>query len=52
MKAPDLSYVGDTRPDRGWHLRHFRDPESLSPGSIMPNFLSVSNNSMISPAIC
>jgi len=36
--CPDLSYVGDTRPDRTWHLRHFRDPQSVSPGSIMPKF--------------
>lgn len=36
--GPDLSYVGDTRPDREWHLRHFRDPQSVSPGSIMPKF--------------
>jgi len=36
--GPDLSYEGDTRPDRDWHLRHFRDPQSVSPGSIMPKF--------------
>lgn len=36
--APDLSYVGDTRPDREWHLRHFRDPQSVAPGSFMPKF--------------
>jgi ubiquinol-cytochrome c reductase cytochrome b subunit len=36
--GPDLSYVGDDRPDRDWHLRHFRDPQSVSPGSIMPKF--------------
>lgn len=36
--GPDLSYVGDERPDRGWHLRHFRDPQSVSPGSFMPKF--------------
>jgi ubiquinol-cytochrome c reductase cytochrome b subunit len=36
--APDLSYVGDARPDRDWHLRHFRDPQSVSPGSFMPKF--------------
>jgi ubiquinol-cytochrome c reductase cytochrome b subunit len=36
--GPDLSYVGDTRPDRDWHLRHFRDPKSVSPASIMPKF--------------
>ncbi len=36
--GPDLSYVGDARPDRDWHYRHFRDPQSVTPGSIMPKF--------------
>ncbi len=36
--GPDLSYVGEVRPDREWHVRHFRDPQSVSPGSIMPKF--------------
>src|SRR5689334_4254669 len=36
--GPDLSYEGDARPDREWHLKHFRDPQSVSPGSIMPKF--------------
>jgi ubiquinol-cytochrome c reductase cytochrome b subunit len=36
--APDLSFVGDTRPDRDWHIRHFKDPQSVSPGSFMPKF--------------
>ncbi len=36
--GPDLSYVGDTRSEREWHLRHFRDPQSVSPGSFMPKF--------------
>jgi len=36
--GPDLSYEGDSRPDRAWHLKHFRDPQSVSPGSIMPRF--------------
>lgn len=36
--GPDLSYVADQRPDRDWHLRHFRNPQSVSPGSIMPIF--------------
>lgn len=36
--GPDLSFVGDTRPERDWHLLHFRDPQSVSPGSIMPKF--------------
>ena len=36
--APDLSFVGDTRPEREWHLKHFKDPQSVSPGSFMPKF--------------
>ena len=36
--APDLSFVADRRPEREWHLRHFRDPQSVSPGSFMPKF--------------
>ena len=36
--GPDLSFVGDRRPDRDWHLRHFSDPQAVSPGSIMPKF--------------
>jgi ubiquinol-cytochrome c reductase cytochrome b subunit len=36
--GPDLSYEGDTRPDRAWHIRRFRDPQSMSPGSVMPKF--------------
>lgn len=36
--GPDLSYVGNRRPDREWHIRHLRDPASVSPGSIMPKF--------------
>lgn len=36
--GPDLSYEGDARADREWHIQHFRDPQSVSPGSIMPKF--------------
>ena len=36
--APDLSFVGDTRPEQEWHLKHFKDPQSVSPGSFMPKF--------------
>ncbi|MEK7222625.1 MAG: cytochrome b N-terminal domain-containing protein [Nitrospirota bacterium] len=35
--GPDLSYVGDQR-GREWLIKHFRDPQSTSPGSIMPKF--------------
>ncbi len=36
--GPDLSYIGDQRPEREWHIKHFRDPQSVAPGSIMPKF--------------
>jgi ubiquinol-cytochrome c reductase cytochrome b subunit len=36
--APDLSFVGDSRPEQEWHLKHFKDPQSVSPGSFMPKF--------------
>ncbi len=34
--GPDLTHVGSRRPEAEWHMRHFRDPQSLVPGSIMP----------------
>src|SRR5574337_250054 len=33
--GPDLTHVGKKR-DRGWLIRHFKDPQQVSPGSIMP----------------
>ena len=36
--APDLSFVADRRPDRTWHIQHFKNPQSVSPGSFMPKF--------------
>ncbi|UCH90511.1 MAG: cytochrome b N-terminal domain-containing protein [Nitrospirota bacterium] len=36
--GPDLSYVADRRPEREWHIQHFRNPSSVSPGSFMPKF--------------
>ena len=34
--GPDLTHVGSRRPDAEWHVRHFKDPQSVSPGSLMP----------------
>ena len=34
----DLTFVGGRRRDPEWLLRHFRDPQSTSPGSAMPPF--------------
>jgi len=36
--GPDLTRIGRAR-DADWVLRHFRDPQALSPGSIMPKVL-------------
>lgn len=33
--GPDLSFEGDKR-EKDWLLAHFRDPQSLTPGSFMP----------------
>lgn len=35
--GPDLSRVGDRR-NADWLIRHFKDPQAVSPGSIMPRF--------------
>ncbi|MDJ1500899.1 cytochrome-c oxidase, cbb3-type subunit I [Xanthocytophaga agilis] len=35
--GPDLQRVGKKYPD-SWHYHHMRDPESMSPGSIMPKY--------------
>jgi ubiquinol-cytochrome c reductase cytochrome b subunit len=34
--GPDLTHVANRRPDAEWHLRHFKDPQAVVPGSIMP----------------
>jgi cytochrome c oxidase cbb3-type subunit I/II len=35
--GPDLAQIGGMRPTL-WHIMHDRDPRSVSPGSLMPNF--------------
>ena len=37
LVGPDLSYVGDSR-NEDWLIRHFKDPQAMVPGSIMPAF--------------
>lgn len=36
--GPDLKAVGQRLPDPNWHHIHLYEPESVSPGSIMPPF--------------
>jgi ubiquinol-cytochrome c reductase cytochrome b subunit len=35
MAGPDLSFEGEKR-EKSWLIAHFKDPQSLSPGSFMP----------------
>ena len=34
--GPDLANIGVRQPSREWHLKHLYDPQTTSPGSIMP----------------
>lgn len=36
--GPDLMWVGQRQPSKEWHLKHLKDPESTSPGTIMPAY--------------
>jgi len=36
--GPDLARIGVTKPSATWHYQHLDDPESTSPGTIMPRF--------------
>jgi cytochrome c oxidase cbb3-type subunit I/II len=41
--GPDLAQIGGMRPTI-WHVLHDKDPRSVSPGSIMPNFAFLSDD--------
>lgn len=43
--GPDLSQIGGMR-SSNWHYFHFKNPRSVSPGSIMPNFDFISKEEM------
>jgi cytochrome c oxidase cbb3-type subunit I/II len=36
--GPDLAREGISRPQENWHALHFKDPASVSPGTIMPPY--------------
>src|SRR6202012_1616099 len=36
--GPDLARIGGKYPD-SWHFNHLLDPQSMSPGSIMPSYI-------------
>ena len=48
--GPDLSRVGG-KYDTQWHRTHFRNPRDLVPGSVMPPFPWIVNNSEEFPAL-
>ena len=41
--GPDLAQIGGMRPTI-WHHLHDRDPRSVSPGSVMPNFVFLTDD--------
>ena len=43
--GPDLSYIGRKRSE-AWEIDHLKDPRSLSPLSIMPNFNFLSDDDL------
>jgi cytochrome c oxidase cbb3-type subunit 2 len=36
--GPDLSNIGARQPDVKWHFQHLYEPDTVTPGSIMPSF--------------
>ncbi len=43
--GPDLARIGGKYPD-SWHYNHMMDPQSMSPGSIMPSYAWLLENSI------
>ncbi len=43
--GPDLQRVGGKYPDL-WHIKHLQDPQSTSPGSIMPGYAFLATQSI------
>ena len=41
--GPDLARIGNKYPD-SWHYNHMLEPQSMSPGSIMPNYAWMLDN--------
>ncbi len=43
--GPDLSNEGGKHPD-AWHLAHFKNPRTVTPGSVMPPFVYLKDDEM------
>ncbi|MCW2278915.1 cbb3-type cytochrome c oxidase subunit II [Heliophilum fasciatum] len=44
--GPDLLWVGDRIPDKAWHIKHLKDPQSVVAGSIMPPYKFLSDEEL------
>jgi nitric oxide reductase subunit C len=44
--GPDLTHIGLEKPDAEWHIRHLKNPESVVPGSAMPEFGHLSDEEL------
>ena len=45
-KAPDLLHIGSRNRVKAWHYVHHRDPRAVTPGSIMPAFVYLSDDDL------
>jgi len=45
-KAPDLLHIGSRNRVKAWHYVHHRNPRAVTPGSIMPAFVYLSDSDM------
>lgn len=44
--GPDLTSVAKRHPDKNWHIKHFKLPESVVSDSAMPDFSSLSDEEL------
>jgi cytochrome c oxidase cbb3-type subunit 2 len=45
-KAPDLLHIASRNRVKAWHYVHHRDPRAVTPGSIMPAFLHLTDEEL------
>ncbi len=44
--GPDLTHVASRKPDRQWHIKHIRNPQSVVPDSAMPGFPQINEQEL------
>lgn len=45
--GPDLSHEGTRHPDLSWQIKHLKEPDKITPGSMMPSFANLPNSELI-----